>query len=372
MIKSITAINYLGEGLELELTAPEKSGLYVQSVTGIGGNKATINTTDLASDDGGIFSSARAETRNIVLTLGMFDWKKNYPNWSIEDARHLTYKIFPKKKGVTLVFKTDNRTTYIDGYVESNEPDIFTERETTQISIICPDPNFYSTSSDSSYMGAVQKLFKFPFENNTIDDEVVFVPGIPKENQEFLSYTPSQTVPGVVGKWYYQRTAEDSRVFNEWIWTGTQWYLTYENKRIDSAVLVMSKEEENPVFDIVNQGEIEVGAVFVIHFSDRATNIRIYNPDTNELTTINTGYVESVINDQIISGDEIEFSTKPGDKYCIFRRNGIEHNVINAIAKGHPAWFKFSQGTNRFTYYADEGKKNIQVEIRIPVAYEGV
>ena len=96
MIKKVIVTNYLGESIELELGAPEKSGLFIRNIDGLGPGKASINTTDIASDDGSIFNSARSEQRNIVLTLGCL--QVNGVTDSIETARQLTYKYFPKKK----------------------------------------------------------------------------------------------------------------------------------------------------------------------------------------------------------------------------------------------------------------------------------
>ena len=89
MIKSITATNYLGESIKMELARPEKSGFIVHSISGLGPGKAYINTTEVSTDDGGLFNSARLPSRNIVLGL-MFMWKD-----SIEEARHRSYKYFP-------------------------------------------------------------------------------------------------------------------------------------------------------------------------------------------------------------------------------------------------------------------------------------
>ena len=66
MIKSIKVTNPKGESLVLDLFHPEKSGLIVRSISGLGPPKANINSTDLATADGALYSSARASTRNIA------------------------------------------------------------------------------------------------------------------------------------------------------------------------------------------------------------------------------------------------------------------------------------------------------------------
>ena len=162
MIKSVTVINHLGESLTLELGAPDLSGLLIQQIEGLGPAKATINTTELATYDGALYNSARLQMRNIVMTLVMM-WAP-----TIEDARQKTYRFFPIKKQITLVFETDNRYCECTGYVESNTPDIFSKKETTVISILCPDPFFYSVN-DGYYFkfGGYDAMFEFPFSNES-------------------------------------------------------------------------------------------------------------------------------------------------------------------------------------------------------------
>lgn len=60
-----------------------------------------INSTENSTDDGSVFNSARLDARNIVLTMIL------YPTPTIEDTRQLSYKYFPIKKPLTLVFETD-------------------------------------------------------------------------------------------------------------------------------------------------------------------------------------------------------------------------------------------------------------------------
>ena len=86
---------------------------------------------------------------------------------SIEDVRQRSYQYFSVKDSVTLTIKTDNRNCEIKGYVEANEPNIFSQWEFTQISIICPDPYFYdySASQQISFV-EVERLFHLPIYND--------------------------------------------------------------------------------------------------------------------------------------------------------------------------------------------------------------
>ena len=225
MIKSVEITNHLGESIEFELTNPYKTGIYVSSITGLGPGKANINTTDLANDDGSIYNSARAEERNIVMKLGFLQ----VPGITdtIEDARQLTYKYFPKKKPLVFHIITDNRDLQTFGYVESNEPDIFSKNETTQISIICPDPLFYLATNGGMNVTSFNGIdfeFEFPFENNTIDQNTTFIPGVAKNRQVIVndvSELPSDGNSSVV---YYvptqnQHTGSYIVYFNEYKWS---------------------------------------------------------------------------------------------------------------------------------------------------------
>lgn len=158
MVKSLTVINYVNQGLEINLSNPWKSGLAITSITGLGAPTANINTTDFPTGDGGVFNSARTETRNIVIEMKLLEAP------TIEAARLLTYKYFPVKKPLTLVFETESRRVYCIGYVESNEQEHFSEWTKCQISIICPFPFFYSTEIQETMFYGVTPKFEFAVE----------------------------------------------------------------------------------------------------------------------------------------------------------------------------------------------------------------
>lgn len=304
MIKSITVTNYLGDSLKLDLARPDLSGFVVKSVTGLGSGKANINTTEVATNDGSIYNSARLPSRNIVLSLA-FLW-----NPTIEDVRHLSYKYFPIKKKVTLLFETDNRLAQIDGYVESNDPTIFSKDEGSDISIICPNPYFYSAGPNSintTLFSGIESMFEFPFSNESVN------------------------LP----------TIEMSSVQN------------YADKVV--------------TYD----GDSEVGVTITIHAYGPATNITIYNIETRETMKINTDKLESIIGSGLEAGDEIKICTIKGSKYIHFLREGESTNILNCLDK-NTDWFTLAKGDNVFAYSADTGANNLQFKIENQIVYEGV
>ena len=302
MINSIIITNYLGEQITLDLENPENSGFIVREIRGLGPCKATINTTEVSTNDGSIYNSARLNARNIVFDLVFI-------STDIESLRQLSYKFFPIKKPVSLYFVTDNRICVTSGYVETNEPDIFSENESTSISIICPDPFFYSSSANintTTFYGE-EPLFEFPFENNSLTQKLI----------EFGSIN----------------TVTDANIFYE--------------------------------------GDAEVGVTITIHAVGEAKNIAIYNTGTREQMKIDTNKIATITGSGIMAGDDIIICTVRGKKSIQLLRAGVYTNILNALDKNSD-WFQLTKGDNVFAYTAEEGVTNLQFRVQNDVIYEGV
>lgn len=304
MIKSITVTNYLGESIKLELRRPEDSGFLIQSIEGLGPSKATINTTELSTNDGSLYNSARTASRNIVLTLKLL--------WSplVEDSRQRSYKYFPIKKRIKFLVETDNRTCETYGYVEQNEPVIFSSSETTQISIICPDPYFYSSGDDgttSTVFYGIESAFEFEFSNESLTDNLIEFGNITNNTEQTIYYT----------------------------------------------------------------GDAEIGVTITIHALGSASNITIYNTGTREVMKIDTDRLATITGSSIITGDEITICTVKGHKSITLLRNGVYTNILNCLSKSAD-WFQLVKGDNIFAYTADSGLTNLQFRIENQTVYEGV
>ena len=261
MIKSITVTNYLDETIVLDMRRPEKSGFLIKSVTGLGPVKANINITEIATSDGAIYNSARATKRNIVMTLGLlFD-----P--TIEDTRQKSYKYFPLKKKVKLTIETDNRICETYGYVESNEPDIFSKSENTIISIICPDSYLYSMEKNITVFYGLEPTFEFEFSNESLDEPMI----------EF----------GVI--------------------------------------------EDKTLQTIYYDGDAEVGVVIYLHAIGEVTNLTIWNVNTRESMSIDSAKLATLTGSGIVNGDDIIISTVKNDHYIKLLRNGVYTNILNTL-----------------------------------------
>lgn len=169
MLKRVVITNHLGESMEYRIDGVEvdnPSGLIITSIDGLGPVKANINMMDLATTDGQTFNSARLSGRNIVIKA-LFTHAT-----SIEEARLLSYKYFPIKKKIKFRIETDNRIGETEGYVESNEPDIFSNESGCQISILCENPYFDGGKIGYTF-GDTIPLFKFAFGNESLDKKLI-------------------------------------------------------------------------------------------------------------------------------------------------------------------------------------------------------
>lgn len=168
MINSVTVTNFRNDSIDIELFHPEKTGFLITSIDGISFSDADINTMDVATIDGSQYVSSKMKSRSITLNIAFVGDK------SVETLRQLAYKYFPSKKKVRLRFNTDNRSLWIEGYVESNKADIFSESESTAITVICPDPFLReNAASTSTFKGDVDSVFEFPFSNESLTDKLI-------------------------------------------------------------------------------------------------------------------------------------------------------------------------------------------------------
>ena len=263
MIKSVTVVNHIGEKLVLELTRPEESGLAVTSITGLGPVSANVNLTRKSSGDGARLNSSRLPERNIVITLD-FSFAT-----AVEDARQLTYRYFPQQETVTLLFETSNRLVATTGIVERNEPDIFSEQESTNISILCPDPYFYCLDESVTVFSGIVPAFEFPFESDVLDGPELEMGIIETSCEKIVHY----------------------------------------------------------------EGVSNPGVIMMIHAVGDTGNITIYNTGTREKMFLDSAKIEILTGQRISPGDDIIITTVTGKKSVVLLREGVKTNILNALGK---------------------------------------
>jgi len=314
MIKSITITNHIDESLTLEMTSPEKSGFVIRFIDGLGPPKANIEMTEMSLMDGAIYNSARAQSRNILFSF-MFLAPSAAAGDSenqigkLEITRQKAYKYFPLKKRVKVTIETDERSCEVYGYVESNTPDIFSEKGGTIISILCPDSYLFSTSIYTTPFSSINDVFEFPFSNESVSEPLLEFSVLSSFMTRNITYT----------------------------------------------------------------GDAEIGMVMSMHAVGDVENIQIYKlePEPVEVIEIDTDRLLDMTGEGIHFGDDIIISTVKGNKYAILIRDGETINILNCLSK-YLDWIQLSRGDNIFTCVAESGVENLLFKIENQIAYEGI
>lgn len=276
----------------LTLTQDE-SNFQILSITGLNPPNAQINTSTVAGLDGSKFNSSKLESRNIVITLKI--------NGDIEANRIDLYKYFTTKEWCKFYYENEHRNVYIDCYVETFECDFFTNNETAQISLICPQPYFKDMEEIIDDISKVLAKFKFPFAHGS----------------------KGATNPDV--------EKDDST---------------------DSAI-PFSTFDTSKVTNVYNNSESETGVIIKIDLLGDVSAIQIKNTKTGEFFTLNYNFIED---------DEIVIDTNKGQKSVTLLRNGIKSNIFTSVRKGS-TFFQLSIGDNFFGYTADDGTSDDLIHI---------
>jgi hypothetical protein len=259
MITEITVTNHLNESLTMELASP--SGLAILYIEGLGPVKTDIALTDRAGLDGAVYNSARGEPRNIVISL------KFMPTPNVETNRQLSYKYFPLKRRIKFAIKAGNREAYVYGYVESNEPNIFSNESSCIISILCPNSYLYDVLEQITVFSSVNAVFEFPFSNESL-------------------VTPL----------------------------------------LEMSELIVETEKT-----IVYEGDAPIGMLIHIHANGAANNVTITKSDTLETLAIDSTKLAALTGSDIVEGDDFYISTLNGNKYATLIRSSVEWNILNCL-----------------------------------------
>ena len=421
MIKSVTVTNYLGDSIKLELTKPEKSGFIVKSIDGLGPVKANINTSTAGSGDGSFYNSARLDSRSIVMSL------KYLPigNESVEDIRLRSYKYFPIKKKITILIETDIRALQTTGYVEANEPNMFSNDSGCSITINCPDPLFYSPAINETHFNGVEAMFEFPFENDSLTKPLIEFGTIVNRTDEVVYYEGDGEVGmtidihtiGPVSNITLQNVGTGERMrldthkmqlisnaypnFDDWYKDNPKGnpglIVEYKNKlymwishsanhqapilnpenspgywsEIQYDYPDWSEEDGCMVYDIV---KYEGDYWLLYHTTGSGTSPTYAAPGTQpqgyQVFWLNLT-AEGIYPILSPAGDSITINTRKGNKSVTLLRDGIKYNILNALDR-NTSWFTLEHGDNVFAYEADEGTSNLQFKISNNIVYDGV
>ena len=263
---TLTIENHKGEQLQLT----QNPNYSITSVEGLPPPTANINTAVNANFDGSTYRSSRLNERNIVIMLAI--------EGDAEANRINLYRYIKAKKQCTLYYQNGSRNVSRVGYVESLEIAIFGEKETAQISIICPRPYFADVVQTILDMSATSAMFEFPFS-------------IPDEGIEFSTLTVAtesivqnlgDVETGAVIIFHATGPASNPAIYN--VDTGESFKVNISMSAGDLVIIDTIKGEKG-VTSVINGvtaniiNNVEMGSTW-LQFESGA-NTMLYNADSS-------------------------------------------------------------------------------------------
>lgn len=304
MIYKIIATNQKGDSVELDLADPWAGGIAVVGASGLGPSEGTINMVDFATADGALFNSSRIQSREIQLNL-------QFLGNDIEAVRHKLLRYFRVKHQIILDFVTDTRQSYIVGYVDKNEIDIFSQKEGSNLTIKCPNPFF--------------RLRDLAKGMNTV---------------RFTTATPT-------------------------------FEFVFEDPQPDSPTLMFGAMTPTGETVINYEGDADTSTVIDIQFLGPAQGIKLFNTTTQSKINIDTNEIARIFGSAVKAGDRISISSSVGDKHVKAYRDGKVYNALSALDKDS-AWVFLTPGDNMITVRADSGIDNVSAMITFENLYESI
>jgi hypothetical protein len=182
----VDVTNNQGTLLSLEL-ANISNGILLADIDGLGPVKATLVSSSFARLDGEQFHAARREARNIIFKIKL---RPDFVSTTARDLRSQLYNFFMPKSPVDLKFYMDDGLTVnISGYVETCEPNIFTQEPAVDVSIMCFQPDFVDVTTQTISEDTVSDTTELDVEyDGTVETGIVFTLNLNRTESDFTIY----------------------------------------------------------------------------------------------------------------------------------------------------------------------------------------
>lgn len=393
MIKTVSVVNQFGDEISTNFVGAYEAPYVITKIEGHGPVAANINLTQFATNDGAMYNSARVGERVMTLTLAVVAQRGK----TIEHARRWIYETYAVKNRVTMVFTTDTGTYILTGYVEKCEPDIFEKITKVKITIVCPDPYFYTPTETVTSISRVKGGFEFPFADNAtgINDKTLL--SIDDRETSYYVANPNTDTAWVKSdKIGMNRYGQDMSKMVEKIipavglrgevdssWTtlylnsfiddmtnsavnlgvmstidrdlgGTAYFLyvsgqTKNNEAWPNHVLKFGEIQNSAKLEMEYSGSFDNGVVIRSKLYGKLADIpRIRYSDNINPTSyleINMQWVKDKIGEDFEKGDYVEVGTKNGNKYVRIWHKNHWTSCLNAVGT-NPYWPRIQQGAN--------------------------
>lgn len=161
MFEKIYLENADGDRLDFSLTGP----FTISDITGLDPPPATINTSEVALQDGARFNSSKLQPRTINLAFAIQN--------DAARKRIDVFRVLKSKQWIKLVYIGQERDVWIDGYIEDINITYFARKQICTVVIICPNPYFQAAAETTDTLSAIIDDFHFPFQSEATP-EIVF------------------------------------------------------------------------------------------------------------------------------------------------------------------------------------------------------
>ena len=176
----------------------------ITNISGLAPAKATINTTQAALIDGGIYNSAKLNMRSINIAFTIEE--------PVESNRLEVYQVLRMKEKVTITYKSPKVDVYVEGYIESIEIGHFDKKQKATVSILCPFAYWQSAQEVINDLSSTLPTFHFPFHNLVNTTSIVF--GMLTDEAKAVVPNAGGIETGVIFEILAEGTVSGIKIFN--------------------------------------------------------------------------------------------------------------------------------------------------------------
>lgn len=127
----------------------------VEDIEGLTPPEATIFTSKSPNKKGSKYNGSTIGERYVLITIALLG--------DIEESRNKLYEWVESEEYVKIYYQNDTKSIYCEGYVVVPEIDMYSPKETVQLSIICPDPYLKDLNDIVTEISNLIGIFTFPF-----------------------------------------------------------------------------------------------------------------------------------------------------------------------------------------------------------------
>lgn len=175
----------------------------LSDISGLNPPSATINTSELALLDGAQYNSSKMNMRQILIAFAVCS--------PAEQNRLAIYKVLRSKQYVKLIYRSDTRDVYAEGYVQSAAITMMAMKQVCTVTILCPSPYLMGAQEIVNELTSIAKKFHFPFHSEATP-EIVF--GTLQTNTGVTITNDGDLECGMVIELYAKAGLTDPTIYN--------------------------------------------------------------------------------------------------------------------------------------------------------------